>query len=38
LAVIGVALYFMVGNTPGTVVMLVAVVIKIVETCIRFIH
>lgn len=37
-AIGGVLLYFFVGNTVGTIVMLIAVVFKIVECALRFIH
>ena len=37
-AVIGVLLYFTVGHTPGTIIILAAMVFKIVECCLRFLH
>lgn len=37
-ALIGVILYFAVGKTVGTIVILVAVVFKITESILRFFH
>jgi hypothetical protein len=37
-AVAGVALYFLVSQTIGTIVILAAIVFKIIECCIRFFH
>ena len=37
-AIIGVLLYFFVGKTPGSIVILVSMVFKIVECSLRFFH
>lgn len=37
-AVVGVLLYFFADQTVGTIVILVAMVFKIVETALRFLH
>lgn len=36
IAVIGVIVFFTAGHTPGYIIILVAVVIKIIETILRF--
>lgn len=36
IAIAGVIVFFTAGNTPGYVIMLIAVVIKIIETILRF--
>lgn len=37
-AIVGVAIYFFANITVGTIIILAAMVFKIIECCIRFIH
>lgn len=37
-AIVGVAIYFLANTTVGTIIILAAMVFKIVECCLRFIH